>query len=162
MAKISAQGLSTFQSNLELLAKEVANINKQALYKASGHVADGVRAAIEAMPTASDNFFPNEKAKAYGPTESEKKQILANYGIAKFKHEGGNTYTKLGFSGYVSTPSKRFGNNVPTGMLMQCIEYGTPFRQATHTVTNAVKSLKDNVPKVIEDTITEEINKIMK
>lgn len=163
MATIKTTGLDIFSKQLDKLASEIRNINRGALGEAAGYVADQVGNALEGMPTHTEGYsYAAPNVKRYGATESEKEQIIANFGISKFKESGGSTDTSVGFHGYVNTKSKRFNDSVPTGMLMQAINYGTQFRQGTHTVDRAINSAKDNAVKKMEDYIDKEVNKIIK
>lgn len=159
MAKISVKGLDTFTTQLTKLANEADKINRGALGEGAGLVADKVKEALESLPVRDDSTHPH---RLYGATASEKSQIVSNFGITRFKNSGGKTETNVGFTGYVNTPSKRFGDQVPTGMLMQCIEYGTAFRTGTHTVNKAIKAVKGEVSAKMQEYIEDKVNKIMK
>ena len=159
MATMKVSGIDMFVKQFEKLAQEARSINRGALGEAAGYVADQIMNALEGMPTHDDDYTVIRRS---GATESEKEQIIANFGISKFKESGGSTDTSVGFHGYVHTKSKKFNDNVPTGMLVQAINYGTDFRQGTHTVDRAIKSAKDNAIKKMESYIDKEVNKIMK
>ena len=60
----------------------------------------------------------------------------------------------------MNTRSPKFGDRVPTGMLMQCIEYGTEFRQGTRTISKAITQIKPQVTQVVQDRIDQEIQKL--
>ena len=150
--------MDIFAKQLDTLAKDASKINRGALGSGAGLVADRIADALEKMPVRDDST----EHRLYGATESEKAQIIDNFGIAKFRTSGGKTDTSIGFHGYVETPSKRFNNQVPTGMLMQCINYGTEFRRGTHTVDGAIKAVKNEVGKKMQDYIDTEVGKIMK
>lgn len=158
MAKISTTGIDTFTSQLTRLGSEAEKINRGALGEGAGLVADKIGEALQSLPVRDDSTHP---LRLFGATSSEKEQIISNFGIARFKNTGGRVETSIGFTGYVETPSARFNNNIPTGMLMQCIEYGTSFRQGTHTVSKAVNSVKDAAIQKMQDYIDTEVNKIM-
>lgn len=159
MAKMTVTGIDTFTNQLGKLASEVDKINRGALGEGAGYVADQIKGALEGMPVRDESTHPH---KLYGATQSEKDQIINNFGISTFRSSGGKTETSIGFTGYVNTPSRRFNDNVPTGMLMQCINYGTYFRQATHTVDKAISSVKNTVPEKMQNYIDEQVGKIMK
>ena len=159
MATMKVSGLDLFVKQFEKLTNEVRNINRGALGEGAGYVADKIGSALEGMPTHDDDYTVIRRS---GATESEKEQIIANFGISRFKESGGSTDTSVGFHGYVHTKSKKFNDNVPTGMLVQAINYGTDFRIPTHTVDRAINSAKTNAVKKMEDYIDKEVNKIIK
>lgn len=161
MAKVNVTGLDSFTTQLTKLAGEAEKINRGALGEGAGYVADQIKIALEGMPTY-DDWYGTEQYPLYGATESEKEQIISNFGISRFKNANGKIETSVGFHGYVDTPSTKFNDRVPTGMLMQCINYGTRFRQGTHTVDNAIKAVKDATAQKMQDYIDQEVNKIIK
>ena len=160
MATIKTEGLDIFTKQFEKLAKDISGINSMALYDAAGIVADEMVTALKGMPVRGDEEFATSKWKLYGATESEKAQLIDALGVSRFREEGGSKDTSVGFTGYVTTPSTRFADQVPAGMLMQCIEYGTAFRQGTHTLTAAMKRCKSKAEKAIQDRLEKEIGKI--
>ena len=161
MAKMTFDGIDRFTHQLSNLSSEVTNINKGALGEGAKYAAEQVGNAVDGLPVCSDHYtVPG--AKRYGATENEKAQIRENFGIARFKQSNGGWNTSIGFKGYVDTPSKRFNDHVPTGMLVQCIDQGTDFRKGTHSISKASKSTKGGVEKKIQDYIDKEVNKIMK
>ena len=149
-------GIGTFNAKLDNLTRDVQYIIDCALYDAAGMVADAVKKELEAMHTHAEGYTAKGQ-KRIGATESEKRQIIQNMGISKFR----NSQTSIGFTGYVHTISNKFGDNVPTGMLMQCIEYGTDFRQPTHTISKAYNSVRDKCVEIAQNRIDQEVNKIM-
>lgn len=161
MAKVTVQGLGTYMQQLNKLAADTRKINRGALGDAAEFVADRMKTALEGMPTYED-WYGTEQYPIVGATESEKEQIISNFGISKFREDGGKTNTSIGFTGYVNTPSTRFGDQVPTGMLMQCINYGTEFRTGTHTIDHATRGIKGEVEKIIQEHIDDEVSKIVK
>ncbi len=161
MATMKVDGLDRFMHQLNALSSEITNINKGALGEGAKYAAEQVGNAVSGLPVCSEHYtVPG--AKRYGATEDEKTQIAENFGISRFKQSNGGWNTSIGFKGYVNTPSKQFNNNVPTGLLVQCIDQGTDFRKGTHSISKASKSSKDGVEKKIQDYIDKEVNKIMK
>lgn len=155
-------GMDVFTTQLNQLTVDVQKICRGALGEAAGYVADSIGNALEAMPTHTEGYsYAAPDTKRTGATESEKRQIINNFGIARFEEGGGKIRTSIGFTGYVTTPSKRFNNNVPTGLLMQAINYGTNFRNATHTVDRAIRSTKDEAPVKAQAYIDKVVKNIM-
>lgn len=162
MATINVEGIDIFSKQLERLSKEIASINSMSQYDGAGVVADEMATALKGLPVRGDEEYGTSKYKLYGATESEKRQLMEHFGISRFRKGDGTVETSVGFTGYVSTPSSRFSDQVPAGMLMQCIEYGTAFRQGTYTMTAAMKTCKTKAEKAIQERLDKEIDKIMK
>lgn len=159
MAKISINGLDQYNQAFNDFVNDISRINNMALYDAAAVAKDAIAEALQSLPTHDEGEYGTANNRLYGATPSEKVQIIANFGVAPFRH-GDTTNTSLGFTGYVDTPSKRFNNKVPTGMLMQCIEYGTSFRRPTHTISNAIKNIKARSEQAAQDRIDQEIQKM--
>ena len=156
---IKIEGMQMFQTSLENLASLIHKINNMALYEAAGIVAEEMRSALESLPTY-DDWYGTPEHPLYGATPSEKAQIIENFGIADFRDTGDGSQTSLGFTGYVNTPSSRYNDQVPTGMLMQCINYGTQFRQGTHTLDRVERNSKAKAIQAAQNKIDQEIKKL--
>ena len=162
MPRIKTTGLDIFGQQFIDLRDAISRINSMALYDAAGIVADEMEAAVRSLPVRDDKEYGTENHKLYGATQDEKDQLIEKLGIAKFRHNPDTKDTSVGWTGYVVTPSSRFADHVPAGMLMQCIEYGTYFRQGTHTITAAQKRAKAKAEEAIKKRIESETEKIMK
>ena len=161
MPKVRITGMDTFQKQFSRLADDIGKINSMALYDAAGVVADTLEQAMQQLPVHDDDQYGTAENKLYGATESEKAQLVKALGIAKFREDSGSKNTSIGFTGYVHTKSRKFNNQVPAGMLMQCIEYGTQFRKGTHTISNAIKAVKQKALDAAQKRIDQEVTKIM-
>ena len=152
-------GLESFQTGLNNLTANISKINNMALYEAAGIVAEEMKSALNTLPTY-DDWYGTDGYPLYGATPSEKEQIIANFGVAKFRSSGDGSQTSLGFTGYVNTPSTKYGDRVPTGMLMQAINYGTQFRHGTHTLDRVEKNAKARAIQAAQEKIDQEIKKL--
>ena len=168
MAKMTVYGIDVFQKNMQTLDHEARNICKGGLGEGAGYAAEVLREAVEMLPIRPSKTSKEDHERAlYGVTESEYAQILNNFGIAKFRDSGGAWNTSVGFGGYVSTPSPMWHNRVPTGYLVQVVEYGTVdadgkhFRRPTHMISGAINRSKDEIAQQIQNYIDKEVNKIM-
>ena len=159
MGDLKVDGLELFSSKLQNLTENISKINNMALYEAAGVVAEEMKNALESIPTY-DDWYGTPEYPLYGATPSEKEQIIANFGISRFRNSFGGSDTSLGFTGYVNTPSTKYGDNVPTGMLMQAINYGTQFRQGTHTLDRVGKNCQEKATQAAQDKIDQEIEKL--
>lgn len=163
MAKMTVAGLDIFLTDLRNLDKEARNINKGALGEGAGYAYHELRDAIDTIPIRPDKYEGRQHSeRLYGLTENEFRQVTNLFGIARFKNSSGGWNTSIGFHGMVDTPSAMWNNNVPTGYLVQCVEYGTEFRKATHILQRAINRSKDQIAQKMQDYIDKEVNKIMK
>ena len=161
MAKTKINGMEMFVTQLDRLTNDITKINRGALGSAAGFAADEMKAALRGLPVHDDDEYGTEQYKLYGATQSEKDQIIDNFGISTFRTDGGTIQTSIGFTGYVETPSTKFNDHVPTGMLMQAIEYGTSFRTGTHTIGKIEKRLRDEATQKAQDYIDQQVDNIM-
>lgn len=162
MAKISIVGMDVFLGNLSEMTKEIRNINKGALGEGAKVAAESMRDALENLPIRPNKYTGRQHSeRLYGVTESEYAQILNNFGIARFKDSGGAWNTSIGFKGYVHTPSAKFNDQVPTGLLVQAVEYGTEFRKPLHMIAKAAKNVQESVAEHVQEYIDEQTSKIM-
>ena len=76
-------------------------------------------------------------------------------------YSGGAWNTSIGFKGYVHTPSAKFNDQVPTGLLVQAVEYGTEFRKPLHMIAKAAKNVQESVAEHVQEYIDEQTSKIM-
>lgn len=152
-------GMDIFQAQLASLTQDIQKINRGGLGEAAGYVADQMKHALESMPVRPDK--PTDRHRLYGATVSEKNQIIQNFGISRFNDNGDRIETAIGFHGYVHTPSAKFNDQIPTGMLMQCIEYGTQFRRGIHLISKTERQIREaaaeKARKYIEEKITEKM-----
>lgn len=169
MAKVSVFGIDTFYKNIQALDQHARDICKGGLGEGAGYAAEVLRDAIELLPIRPNKPSKEDHEKAlYGVTEGEYAQILNNFGIAKFRDTGGAWNTSVGFSGYVTTRSPMWGNKVPTGYLVQVVEYGTvdedgkEFRRPVHIITSAINRSKDEIANQIQKYIDEKVNELTK
>lgn len=162
MAKVTVFGMEVFLANMQKMNTEARNINKGALGEGAKVAAETLRDAIEMLPIRPDKYTGDQHSnKFYGVTEAEYAQILNNFGIAKFRDSGGAYNTSIGFTGYVHTPSARFNDQVPTGLLVQAVEYGTEFRRPAHVLSKAVKASESDIQGAMQKYIDDKVQQIM-
>ena len=152
-------GMDIFQTQLANLTQDIQKINRGGLGEAAGYVADQMKEALEEMPVRPDKDRSGHRL--YGATESEKQQIIQNFGISHFQDSGDRIDTAIGFHGYVRTPSAKFNDQVPTGMLMQCIEYGTSFRKGIHLISRMQNRVREGAAEKAREYIEKQIRKNM-
>lgn len=162
MAKVQVFGMEVFLANMQKMSEEARNINKGALGEGAKVAAEKLRDALELLPIRPDKYTGRQHSeRLYGVTESEYIQILDNFGIARFQDSGGAWNTSIGFKGYVRTPSAKFNDQVPTGLLVQAVEYGTEFRKPVHMLSKAVKVSESEIQAAMQQYIDDKVKQIM-
>ena len=163
MAKLSVTGLDEYITNLRNMNTELRNINRGALGEGAKVAAEAVRDALDSLPIHPDRPIHGRQhdERLSGVTESEYAQICNNFGIAKHKSTGSGWNTSVGFHGTVHTPSAKYGDEVPTCLLVQAVDQGTEFRKPVRVVSKASRSCKSDVVNAIEKYIDEHVKKIM-
>lgn len=162
MAKLTVTGLDIYLTNMQNLNKEMRAINRGALGEGAHVAAEKVREALEGLPIRPDKYTGDmHEHKFYGVTSEELIQILDNFGIARFQDSGGAWNTSVGFTGYVNTPSAKWGDKIPTGLLVQAVEYGTEFRRPAHILAKAAKVSESEIRSAMEKYIEQKVNEIM-
>ena len=161
MAKVQVFGMEVFLANMQKMSEEARNINKGALGEGAKVAAEKLRDALEMLPIRSDKATGDaHNHKLYGVTEAEYAQILNNFGIARFQDSGGAWNTSIGFTGYVHTPSAKFNDHVPTGLLVQAVEYGTEFRKPVHLLNKSVRAAESDIQAAMQKYIDDKVNEI--
>lgn len=161
MAKVQVFGMEVFLANMQKMDTEMRNINRGALGEGAKVAAEKLREALEMLPIRPDKATGEDhNHKLYGVTESEYIQILDNFGIARFQDSGGAWNTSVGFTGYVNTPSAKFGDKVPTGLLVQAVEYGTEFRKPVHLLNKATRASEAEIAGAMQEYIDTKVNEI--
>ena len=162
MAKVEVFGMEVFLANMQKMDAEARNINKGALGEGAKVAAEKLRYALEMLPIRPAKATGEaHNHKLYGVTEAEYAQILNNFGIARFQDSGGAWNTSIGFTGYVHTPSAKFNDQVPTGLLVQAVEYGTEFRKPVHLLNKSIKSAESSIQDAMQKYIDDKVNEIM-
>lgn len=162
MAKVQVFGMEVFLANMQKMNEEARNINKGALGEGAKVAAEKLRDALELLPIRPDKYTGRQHSeRLYGVTESEYIQILDNFGIAKHQDSGGAWNTSVGFTGYVRTPSAKFNDQVPTGLLVQAVEYGTEFRKPVHMLNKATREAESEIQAAMQQYIDDKVKQIM-
>jgi len=162
MAKVQVFGMDIFLANMQKMSTEARNINKGALGEGAKVAAEKLRDAIETLPIRPDKYTGRQHTERfYGVTESEYIQILDNFGIARFHDSGGAWNTSIGFKGYVNTPSAKFNDHVPTGLLVQAVEYGTQFRKPARVLSRATRAAESEIRDAMQKYIDDKVQQIM-
>lgn len=162
MAKITFKNQSEYF--LKLKAMEVHFMKDETLERAvargAAPVADAIRKNLEALP---DEKFKRLKdgEKFNVLSESAKRDLSAGFGLTPMERDkNGFLYTKAGFEGYGSHPTKSYPQGVPIPMMARAIESGSSVREKMPFVRPAVNATRKEAIKEMEKSIDEDMKKI--
>ena len=131
----------------------------RSVYDGAGIVADAVRAQLSGLPVAQK--FAGDGEKISTITSVQKKGLLDGFGISPMRDEGGYYHVKLGFAGYNGQKTKKYPHGVPNSVIARSVVSGTSFRSKNDFVGRAVRNTKNAAQRKMEETLDEEIKKIM-
>ena len=150
-------GMDELMKAMDQLPDKAAKVAAEALYEGAGVMADEVGRAVQGIATKP---FVKAKGGFKRMASPEEKAVLmkARKGIAKFKNNGNEITTSVGFqnSGYADLDGKQ----VPIPMIANAINSGTSFRQkqpflrkafvqgekkATAAIENGIRSREDEL-----------------
>ena len=163
MASLSVTGLEEYQKAIEELGGSAKRIMKLAIYDGAKEIADAVRSRISSLHAEPNiegltAWVQKRQSKL---TESQKDGLLSGLTLTKMQDSAGETYTKLTFSGYNSTRTRKYPQGQPNIMIAGSIESGTSATKKQPFVRPAVNEAKGRALKAMEQTADAEIKKIM-
>lgn len=145
------EGMEELISNFGKLPEIAARVAAEALYEGAGVMADGVSQAVKGIATKRFKY-PAPPGKQRMPSPEEK-AILENskHGIAKFRNNGTEINTSVGFqnSGY----AKLNGKTVPVPKIANAINSGTSFMKKQPFMRKAFSQNKAKAIAKIEEEI---------
>lgn len=152
---VKVDGMETISMMLQELGDKAQGIASRGLYEGAGIMADEIRkeaATIRTGPGAS-----RESARYATP---EEKQIVMNAaaGIAKFRKNGAEVDTSVGFrnAGYATLR----GKTVPIPKIVNAINSGTSFMHKQPFVRKAANRAKKPASEAIQSSIETAVNEI--
>ena len=152
---VKVDGMETISMMLKDLGDKAEGIASRGLYEGAGIMADEIRkeaGSIKTGPGAS-----RESARYATP---EEKQIVmdAAAGIAKFKKNGTEVDTSIGFrnAGYANLN----GRTVPIPKIVNAINSGTSFMHKQPFVRKAANRAKGKASEAIRASIDTDVNAI--
>lgn len=142
MAKITFPGLEKYIEELKSLEQESDDIIKQAVYAGAEIMADGIKSAIQSLPTGSKKFYAHDGTLLKGVTPAQKQGLIDGFGISKMENKAGYVNVKIGFNGYNSEATPKFPQGQPNALIARSVESGTSVRAKTPFVRPAVAQNK--------------------
>lgn len=141
MAKMSVHGFKELEVQVSKLGTASVSIGKKAVRAGAGVLADQVRKNLE---------------KNLQGSEYSEGDLLESFGVSPADiDKNGAINASVGFTGY-----DRKG--VPNALKARAMESGTSQQRKKPFMRPAINSTKDKVEKTMQDTIDNEIQKIVK
>lgn len=145
------EGMDQLLSNFGKLRETAQKVAAEALYEGAGVMADAVSQAVRGIETKRMKYpAPEDKQRMPSP---EEKEILENarHGVAKFRNNGNEIDTSVGFqnSGYAVLK----GRVVPVSVIANSINSGTSFMKKQPFLRKAFNQNKAKAIAAIENGI---------
>ena len=163
MATITFKDQESYFQKLKMLddAFRKGETIEKAVYVGAGVVADAIRECLEALP--EDNFArlrPGEVFSVVSPQQKE--DLAAGFGLSDItRDKKGFVYTKAGFEGYGSYPTRSYPKGLPNVLLARSIEKGSSVRLRNPFIEKATRSSKERAVNAMDQVIENEIKKII-
>ena len=145
------EGMDKLLSSFGKLQQTAQKVAAEALYEGAGVMADAVSHAVQGIETKRMKYpAPPDKQRMPSP---EEKEILLNarHGVAKFRNNGNEINTSIGFqnSGYAVLK----GRVVPVPVIANSINSGTSFMKKQPFMRKAFSQNKAKAIAAIENGI---------
>ena len=154
---VKVDGMETISMMLQNLGDKAEGIASRGLFKGAGIMADEIRKEAAGIRTG-----PGASRESARYATQEEKQIVMNAaaGIAKFKKNGTEVDTSIGFrnAGYAEIN----GKSVPIPKIVNAINSGTSFMHKQPFVRKAANRAKERASEAIRASIEADVNGITK
>ena len=160
IARFTFKGAKEYAIRLSKLGEKSRQVGGKAIYKAAGVVADGIRKEIDALPIRSGYGSPEKPLR--GVTEKGKKGLQEGLGISSIEDNDGLLNVKIGFDGYNSVKTKKYPQGQPNQLVARGVESGTSWLVKIRFVSKGVSKSRKTAEQIMNNTINEETEKIMK
>ena len=153
MGRSKVVGVDAWYRGIANLSNDAVLISKRCVYFGADMVADGIRKAIEGIPSRD----AEPKKKTSGITDVEREGLLDSLGIAPFEASNGTVHTKIGFDGYNNNITKKYPKGHPNSMVARSIESGTSFLRKTPFIAPTVRRLRASVQEAMQAELDKQI-----
>lgn len=154
---VKVDGMETISMMLQNLGDKAEGIASRGLFEGAGIMADEIRKEAAGIRTG-----PGASRESARYATQEEKQIVMNAaaGIAKFKKNGTEVDTSIGFrnAGYAEIN----GKSVPIPKIVNAINSGTSFMHKQPFVRKAANRAKERASEAIRASIEADVNGITK
>lgn len=143
---ISTAGLTELNQLLGKLGARAQDVASGALFDGAGIVADAFTSAVSGIETAPFKYARPGKTRL--PSPEEKAALEGKTGIAKFRKDGSEVNTLVGFnpnSGYADVA----GHTKPVPVIARSINSGTSFMKKQPVFRKAVSKSREPAQQAI-------------
>ena len=142
---MKTEGLEEFSRMLEQLGDQAEQVAGASLYEGAAVAANALNGAIGGVRTESFRYAPDGRMRL--PSPQEKAALERKVGIAKFRKNGSEVDTVIGFgnSGYTQISGKKKS----VAVIARSINSGTSFMQKQPVFRKAARSCKAAVEEAI-------------
>lgn len=157
---IETRGIEELLRKLDRAGKAARGIAAQALYEGAGVVADAISKGARSIQTKRFKF-PVRDGQQRLPSPEEKAMLSGQgaAGIAKFRSNGLEVNTSIGYgkSGYATAPWN--GKTVAVAKIANAINSGTSFMRKQPFIRKAISQSEGKAREVIEGKLRELVDK---
>lgn len=142
---VKISGFDDLYKTLNKSADGLTGCMKRTVYAGAEVVADEVRSSL------------NSALKGTGDGG-----LQGALDVSKIKAVGGDVYTRIGFGGYDSHPSKKYPEGQPFSIIAAVLESGRskqPGRAKTHFFSNAINSARKKAKGAMQEEFDKSFNK---
>lgn len=157
MAKFIFEGINDLVATYQRLGIDTDQMVRRAVYNGAKVVADGTKAALQALPT-DDSFDRGEPRTSI--TSKQKAGLIDGFGISKMKEENGYINVKLGVHGRNKERTKTFPGGEPNVAVARQLETGTSYMQKNPVFSRTAKNLKNACEQAMQDSLDRDLKAI--
>lgn len=153
--KMQTEGVEKIEQMLKTLGTNAEKAAAKGLFNGAGIMQNEIEKGAEAIKTEPFWYATNGKTRLPSPEEKAVMMAKGGPGIAKFRKDGYNVDTAVGYSnaGYAMMKGKK----VPIPLIVNAVNSGTSFMQKQPFIRKAVstgqKKASDAISQTIEDQI---------
>lgn len=162
MGKLRIKSLDRQMQQLEKLEANVTSIMQSVLYEGAGVVADAIKQALNAIPVDTESRIGTPEDPVVGLQELQKQGLIDSFGISPMRQEKNEHNVLIGFDGYNDVRTKKYPHGQPNQLIARSLEAGTSFRRPHPFVRPTVRKARRTAEKKMQETLQQEIDKIMK
>lgn len=150
MATFEFKGLDEYMDKLRQMGEHAEGICKAAVY-------DGAAEVLHAIEAEMDGLQPTK-----GIDAASIQGLREGIGVAKMQSDASGINTKISWTGYNASRTKKYPNGKPNILIARTLVRGTSYRTKNDFVGRAVRRAKDPAIKAMRAKIEEMTNNMMK
>ena len=154
---MKTEGVEEIKKMLDTLGQNAQHSAAKALYNGAGIMADEMEKQAGSIKTAPFHYAVFIQRE---PSPEEKAVVQGAVGIAKFRKDGNNVQTSVGYgnSGYAEIAGKK----KPIPLIANAINSGTSFMRKQPFVRKAVNRASSRASAAIKESIEKDVDTITK